>query len=47
MVMIRTVFMNLIKNNRNVDCATIVRNINDALSADFAIDKFATLFYDL
>lgn len=45
MVMIRTVFMNLIKNNRNVDCATIVRNINDALSADFAIDKFATLFF--
>lgn len=45
MVMIRTVFTNSIKNNSRVDCATIVRSINDALSADFAIDKFATLFF--
>jgi len=45
MVMIRTVFTNSIKNNRRVDCATIVRSINDALSADFAVDKFATLFF--
>ncbi|TAL33002.1 MAG: HAMP domain-containing protein [Spirochaetes bacterium] len=45
MVMIRTVFTNSVKNNRHVDCATIVRSINDALSADFAIDKFATLFF--
>lgn len=45
MVMIRTVFTNSIKNNKRVDCATIVRSINDALSADFAVDKFATLFF--
>lgn len=45
MVMIRTVFTNSIKNNSRIDCATIVRSINDALSADFAIDKFATLFF--
>ncbi len=45
MVMIRTVFTNSVKNNRHIDCATIVRSINDALSAEFAIDKFATLFF--
>ncbi len=45
MVMIRTVFTNSVKNNKRVDCATIVRSINDALSADFAVDKFATLFF--
>jgi serine phosphatase RsbU (regulator of sigma subunit) len=45
MVMIRTVFTNSVKNNKRVDCATVVRSINDALSAEFAIDKFATLFF--
>ncbi len=45
MVMIRTVFTNSVKNNRNVDPATVVRSINDALGAEFAIDKFATLFF--
>ena len=45
MVMIRTVFTNSVKNNRRVDPATIVRSINDALSTEFAIDKFATLFF--
>jgi sigma-B regulation protein RsbU (phosphoserine phosphatase) len=45
MVMIRTVFTNSVKNNRNIDPATVVRSINDALGAEFAIDKFATLFF--
>ncbi len=44
MVMIRTVFTTYIKGN-NVQCASVVRAINDSLSADFAIDKFATLFF--
>ncbi|HOK92122.1 MAG TPA: PP2C family protein-serine/threonine phosphatase [Spirochaetota bacterium] len=44
MVMIRTVFTTYIKR-KDVDCARVVRAINDSLSADFAIDKFATLFF--
>lgn len=44
MVMIRTVFVTQI-SSKDVDCASIVRAINDSLSADFAIDKFATLFF--
>lgn len=44
MVMIRTVFTSYI-TRENVDCARVVRAINDSLSADFAIDKFATLFF--
>jgi len=44
MVMIRTVFSTYIKG-RDVNCAKVVRAINDSLSADFAIDKFATLFF--
>jgi len=44
MVMIRTVFTTYIKR-KDVDCASVVRAINDSLSADFAIDKFATLFF--
>jgi len=44
MVMIRTVFTSYI-TREDVDCASVVRAINDSLSADFAIDKFATLFF--
>ncbi len=44
MVMIRTVFVTYI-SRRDVECASVVRAINDSLSADFAIDKFATLFF--
>ncbi|MCX7680006.1 MAG: SpoIIE family protein phosphatase [Spirochaetes bacterium] len=44
MVMIRTVFTTYIKG-RSINCAAVVRAINDSLSADFAIDKFATLFF--
>lgn len=44
MVMIRTVFMSYISRGE-VDCAGVVRAINESLSADFAIDKFATLFF--
>ena len=44
MVMIRTVFATYIKR-KDIDCASVVRAINDSLSADFAIDKFATLFF--
>lgn len=44
MVMIRTVFTSYI-NRGDVQCAGVVRAINDSLSADFAIDKFATLFF--
>ncbi len=44
MVMIRTVFTSYI-TREDVDCARVVRAINDSLSADFAIDKFATLFF--
>lgn len=44
MVMIRTVFTSL-KSRKDASCSTIVTAINDSLSADFAIDKFATLFF--
>jgi len=44
MVMIRTVFTSYI-TREDVDCARVVTAINDSLSADFAIDKFATLFF--
>lgn len=44
MVMIRTVFVSYIRRG-DVQCADVVRAINDSLSADFAIDKFATLFF--
>ena len=44
MVMIRTVFTSFI-TRKDIDCARVVRSINDSLSADFAIDKFATLFF--
>lgn len=44
MVMIRTVFVSYI-SRKDVQCASVVRAINDSLSADFAIDKFATLFF--
>ncbi|MCL2155172.1 MAG: SpoIIE family protein phosphatase [Leptospirales bacterium] len=44
MVMIRTVFTSYI-SRKDIDCASVVRAINDSLSADFAIDKFATLFF--
>lgn len=44
MVMIRTVFTSYI-TRKDIDCASVVRAINDSLSADFAIDKFATLFF--
>ena len=44
MVMIRTVFTSYI-DREDIDCASVVKAINDALSADFAIDKFATLFF--
>lgn len=44
MVMIRTVFTTYISRS-GVDCSQVVSAINDSLSADFAIDKFATLFF--
>ena len=44
MVMIRTVFTTYIDRD-DIDCASVVKAINDALSGDFAIDKFATLFF--
>lgn len=44
MVMIRTVFTTYV-SIPGIDCASVVRAINDSLSADFAIDKFATLFF--
>jgi sigma-B regulation protein RsbU (phosphoserine phosphatase) len=44
MVMIRTVFTSYITRS-DVTTAQVVRAINDSLSADFAIDKFATLFF--
>ncbi|MBN2079222.1 MAG: SpoIIE family protein phosphatase [Spirochaetes bacterium] len=44
MVMIRTVFTSF-KTRKDVECAKVVRAINDSLSAEFAIDKFATLFF--
>ncbi len=44
MVMIRTVFTTYV-SRKDLDCAKVVKAINDSLSADFAIDKFATLFF--
>jgi len=44
MVMIRTVFVTYI-HRKDISTASVVRAINDSLSADFAIDKFATLFF--
>ncbi len=44
MVMIRTVFTSYITRS-DVTTAKVLRAINDALSADFAIDTFATLFF--
>ncbi|MCL1864296.1 MAG: SpoIIE family protein phosphatase [Spirochaetes bacterium] len=44
MIMIRTVFTSYMSRH-DIDCARVVRAINDSLSADFAIDKFATLFF--
>jgi serine phosphatase RsbU (regulator of sigma subunit) len=44
MVMIRTVFTTFISTS-DVDPAKVVQAINNSLSADFAIDKFATLFF--
>lgn len=44
MVMIRTVFTTYV-TRKGVDCSQVVSAINDSLSADFAIDKFATLFF--
>ncbi|MBN2159694.1 MAG: SpoIIE family protein phosphatase [Spirochaetes bacterium] len=44
MVMIRTVFTSYITRS-DVDCASVVRAINDSLGVDFAMDKFATLFF--
>jgi serine phosphatase RsbU (regulator of sigma subunit) len=46
MVMIRTVFVSAIRQDPNyIQCKNIVSAINDSLGADFAIDKFATLFF--
>jgi len=44
MVMIRTVFTSYI-SRKDIDCSSVVKAINDSLGADFAIDKFATLFF--
>ncbi|HPG49352.1 MAG TPA: SpoIIE family protein phosphatase [Spirochaetota bacterium] len=44
MVMIRTVFTSYVTRG-DVSCAGVVRAINDALAVDFAMDKFATLFF--
>ncbi|PKL18075.1 MAG: hypothetical protein CVV49_07750 [Spirochaetae bacterium HGW-Spirochaetae-5] len=44
MVMIRTVFTSYV-SRKDIDCASVVKAINDSLSADFAIDKFATLIF--
>ncbi len=44
MVMIRTVFTSYVKHG-DVSCAGVVRAINEALAVDFAMDKFANLFF--
>jgi serine phosphatase RsbU (regulator of sigma subunit) len=44
MVMIRTVFTSYI-SRKDVNCASVVRAINESMSMDLAIDKFATLFF--
>jgi sigma-B regulation protein RsbU (phosphoserine phosphatase) len=46
MVMIRTVFVaSLRQDPKKIQCSKVVTAINSSLSADFAIDKFATLFF--
>jgi sigma-B regulation protein RsbU (phosphoserine phosphatase) len=46
MVMIRTAFVSAVhRGGAQVQCSKIVNTINNSLSADFAIDKFATLFF--
>jgi len=45
MVMIRTVFVSAIDQGKNIQCAQIAEMVNNSLSADFAIDKFATFFF--
>ena len=46
MVMIRTVFIaSLHQDEKKLQCSKVVSAINGSLSADFAIDKFATLFF--
>jgi sigma-B regulation protein RsbU (phosphoserine phosphatase) len=46
MVMIRTVFVSAIHQDpKKIQCASIVSAINSSISSDFAIDKFATLFF--
>ena len=45
MVMIRTVFVSALHQMKTIQCAKIVSSINRSLSADFAIDKFATLLF--
>jgi serine phosphatase RsbU (regulator of sigma subunit) len=46
MVMIRTVFVTALRQDaRKIQCSKVVSAINGSLSADFAIDKFATLFF--
>ena len=49
MIMIRTVFTTFIKRAGSINSADVVMAINDSLSdtlsADFVIDKFATLFF--
>jgi len=44
MVMIRTVFVSYM-NRKNVECAGVLGAINNSLGVEFAIDKFATLFF--
>jgi serine phosphatase RsbU (regulator of sigma subunit) len=44
MVMIRTVFTSYITRS-DIQCSRLVSAINDSLGADFAADKFATLFF--
>ncbi|MDA3901208.1 MAG: SpoIIE family protein phosphatase [Spirochaetes bacterium] len=46
MVMIRTVFVSSVQQNSStIQCKNVVTAVNNSLSADFAIDKFATLMF--
>jgi len=45
MIMIRTVFITLLKTNIPLTSAMIVRSVNAIMSSDFAIDKFATMLF--
>jgi sigma-B regulation protein RsbU (phosphoserine phosphatase) len=48
MVMIRTVFVSAIHQDpKKIQCSHLVSAINSSISSDFAIDKFATLFFML